>query len=234
MERKKALELKVGIFALIAIVILFIIIFSIGDVYLFIRPGYNIKAIFGFVSGLDVASPVRLAGVTVGEVKDLKVFYDEADHRTKVEALVWLKRDVNIRKDAEFYINTLGFLGEKYIEIISAGPEEVGFLSSGDTVMGRDPVPIEKLTMMGQAITAQLSEGLEALNEVIGDPETKAALKETLQNSAQFTRDLKELVADLKVHPWKLFREPRAEKVEEPETGKPSIKERRKIRRRLP
>ena len=232
MERRKALELKVGMFAFIAIVVLFIIIFSIGDIYLFIRPGYNIKATFGFVSGLDVASPVRLAGVTVGEIKDVKVFYDEADYKTKVEALVWLRRDVKIRKDAEIYINTLGFLGEKYIEIASEGSEEVGFLSSGDTVIGRDPIPIEKLAMMGQTITAQLSEGLEALNKVIGDPETKAALKETLVNAAQISRDLKELVADLKVHPWKLFRKPRAEKVEEVETGKPSIKERRKIRRR--
>lgn len=234
MEGKKALELKVGMFAFIAIIILFIIIFSIGDIYLFIRPGYNVKVIFGFVSGLDVASPVRLAGVTVGEVKDVKVFYDEADHKTKVEALVWLRRDVKIRKDAEIYINTLGFLGEKYIEIASEGSEEVGFLSSGDTVIGRNPIPIEKLTMMGQTITAQLSEGLEALNKVIGDPETKAALKETLVNSAQITRDLKELVADLKVHPWKLFQKPRAEKVKEVETGKPSMRERRKIRRRWP
>ncbi len=234
MEGKKALELKVGIFAFIAIIILFIIIFSIGDIYLFIRPGYNVKAIFGFVSGLDVASPVRLAGVTVGEIKDVKVFYDEADHKTKVEALVWLRRDVKIRKDAEIYINTLGFLGEKYIEIASEGSEEVGFLSSGDTVIGLNPIPIEKLTMMGQTIIAQLSEGLEALNKVIGDPETKAALKETLVNAAQISRDLKELVADLKVHPWKLFRKTPTKDVEEPETSRPSMMERRKMRRRFP
>ncbi len=232
MEGKKALELKVGIFAVIAIVVLFIIIFSIGDIYLFIRPGYNIKATFGFVSGLDVASPVRLAGVTVGEVKDVKVFYDEADHKTKVEALVWLRRDVKIRKDAEIYINTLGFLGEKYIEITSAGSEEVGFLSSGDTVIGCDPIPIEKLTMMGQTLIGQLNAGLEALNKVIGDPETKAAFKETILNAAQISRDLKGLAADLKAHPWKLFRKTPTKDVEEPETGKPSLKERIKIRRR--
>lgn len=212
MMQKKGLEWKVGLFVVIGLTMLFIIIFSIGDIYLLIKPGYNVKVIFGFVSGLGVASPVRLAGVTVGEVKDVRVYYDEAEGSSKVEVLVWLKKEAKIRKDAEFYINTLGFLGEKYIEVSSAGSGDVGFLSKGEVVAGHDPVPIEKMTMMGQTIMAQLTESLKSINKAIGDPETIAALKETLKNSAAFTGDLKVLIADLKDHPWKLFRKPSSDR----------------------
>ncbi len=232
-RRKRVLEWKVGIFVFIGIAILSIIIFSIGDIYLFVTPRYNIKVIFRFVGGLEVASPVRLSGVTVGEVRDVSVYYDDADQTSKVEVLVWLREDIKVRKDAELYINTLGYLGEKYIEIVSAGSGDVGFLGPGDRVIGYDPVSVEKLSMMTQTLTARLNESLEALSKVIGDPETKAALKETLKNSADFTRDLKELIADLKVHPWKLFREPKAKKTgaEEAEE-KTSMRERRKRRSR--
>lgn len=231
MERRRALEWKVGIFVFIGMVILSIIIFSIGDIYLFVRPGYTIKVIFGFVGGLEVASPVRLSGVTVGEVKGVGVYYDEADQTSKVEVLVWLRGGVKVRKDAEFYINTLGYLGEKYVEIASAGSEDAGFLVPGDSVIGQNPIPIEKLTMMTQTLTNRLNESLKALADLIGDPETKAALKETLKNSAEFTRDLKELIADLKAHPWKLFREPKAKKAKAGEAdARTPMRERRRTR----
>ena len=234
MERSRALEWKVGIFVFIGIAILSVIIFSIGDIYLFVRPGYTINVIFGFVGGLEVASPVRLSGVSVGEVKDVRVFYDESVQASKVKVLVWLRQDAKVRKDARFYISTLGYLGEKYIEIVSAGSEDVGFLGPGDSVIGWDPIPPEKLTMMTQTLTAQLNKSLEALAKVIGDPETKAALKETLKNSADFTRDLKELVADLKAHPWKLFQAPKAKRAEAGEAEVRTPMRERKRRRPWP
>ena len=58
----KNFELKVGIFVFIGIVMLFIIVFSIGKVYIF-QPGYHIRVLFNFAGGLGDAAPVRLAGV---------------------------------------------------------------------------------------------------------------------------------------------------------------------------
>ena len=48
MDGTKIFELKVGIFIMIGIAILFIIVFSIGDIN-FVRKGYHIKVDFGFV-----------------------------------------------------------------------------------------------------------------------------------------------------------------------------------------
>ena len=71
----KAFELKVGLFITAGILIFFIIVFSIGDVYL-VRKGYHINVVFGFANGITEAAPVRLAGVNVGQIDKIDIFYD--------------------------------------------------------------------------------------------------------------------------------------------------------------
>nr|HPN73237.1 MlaD family protein [Candidatus Omnitrophota bacterium] len=82
----------------------------------------------------------RLAGVNVGEVRDIKIFYDEALGRTRVLLTMKIERDVKVEKDAAFRINTLGLLGEQYAEITPGKSAE--FLSGGDLIEGRNPVNV--------------------------------------------------------------------------------------------
>src|SRR5947209_1255692 len=101
MSRESGLEIKVGSFILMAALVLTFFIISITDLSFFQR-GRHIQVVFGFVSGLREAAPVRLAGVEVGLVKKLQVFRDEADARkTKVRVNVWLNSDVTIPADSK-------------------------------------------------------------------------------------------------------------------------------------
>ncbi|MEA3328684.1 MAG: MlaD family protein [Candidatus Omnitrophota bacterium] len=222
---KKRLELKVGIFVSIAIILFTMVVFSINDINVFLKKGYEIKTIFGFVNGIEVAAPVRLAGVTVGEVKEVKRFYDRELAKDQVEVLIWLRSDVKIKRDAEIYINMLGMLGEKYIEIFSSGSEQAGLLKNGDEIIGYDPIPIERLARINE-------ENLVALHGLLTGSETKRSLKEILSNTKQITENLKEITdrinkgegtlgrlvnddrlyrnledfsKDIKAHPWKLL-----------------------------
>ena len=76
MFRDEKLEMKVGLFIGIGIFLMFFIVFSISDFYLW-KKGYDINVIFDFVNGITEDAPVRLAGVHVGEVKDINIYYDE-------------------------------------------------------------------------------------------------------------------------------------------------------------
>ena len=76
MSRDNGLELKVGLFVLMAALALTFFIISISDLSIF-EKGRHIQVVFGFASGLREAAPVRLAGVEVGLVKKLEVFMDE-------------------------------------------------------------------------------------------------------------------------------------------------------------
>ncbi len=96
MSRDNGLELKVGLFVLMALSALTFFIISISDLSIF-EKGRHIQVVFGFASGLREAAPVRLAGVEVGLVKKLQVFVDENDGRkTKVRVSVWIKDDIAI------------------------------------------------------------------------------------------------------------------------------------------
>ncbi|MFH1655472.1 MAG: MlaD family protein [Candidatus Omnitrophota bacterium] len=222
-----SLRLKVGAFVLIAIILLFVFVFLVGDFSVF-KPGNRIKAIFEFASGIKTASPVRLAGIDVGTVKDTKIFHDLKDNKTKVEVLLWINGDVKIPSDSRIWINTLGLLGEKYVEIIP-GQDTVSFIGDGDIIRGEDPVSIHEITRKAGDIALKIEDSLEDLNQIIDDPETKASLKEIVINLKEVTRkinegegtigkfvtddkiykDLEILVDDLKKNPWKLLHKPK-------------------------
>ncbi|MDD5060575.1 MAG: MlaD family protein, partial [Candidatus Omnitrophica bacterium] len=67
---KTKMELKVGVFVFIGMVILVIFLLSIGGFKTW-SSGYRIKVKFGFVNGIKMGAPVRFAGVDVGEVKKI-------------------------------------------------------------------------------------------------------------------------------------------------------------------
>lgn len=88
---KSKLELKVGIFVFIGLVILVTFVLLIGDIRTW-RAGYNINFKFGFINGVKVGAPIRFAGVDVGEVKDIKIIFNSAKQKTDVVILGWLKK----------------------------------------------------------------------------------------------------------------------------------------------
>lgn len=229
-------ELKVGIFIFIGIVILSVIVFSIGNFYT-IKKGYTVNVIFSFANGIGVGAPVRYAGVEVGEIQDIKVYFDEENDRPMVKLVAWASQDTWINEDSKATINTLGLLGEKYLEI-TAGSKETARLKDGDTLRGRDPVSTEELTRETKIILGKLDATLESLNNIVGDEQLREDLKDTVSNLNSLSielrefvstarngkgtvgrlmtddtlyRDIDELILDIKKHPWKLLYRPKGE-----------------------
>ena len=91
MFTRSSFELKVGIFIFIGIVILAVIVFSIGNFYT-LKRGYELNVLFSFANGISVGAPVRYAGVEVGEVQDIEVYFDEKENVPMVRLLVWCRR----------------------------------------------------------------------------------------------------------------------------------------------
>lgn len=197
----KAFELKVGIFIAIGILIFFIVVFSIGDVT-FIRSGYRIEVIFNFANGITESAPVRLAGVNIGQIDKIDLFFDPTEKKTKVKVFAWVNsNDIRIERDSMAVINTLGLLGEKYLEIFPGTTTE-DFLKSGDKIVGHDPVPTE---LIAEKINDLVDSTGVVMNRLKDGEGTvgKLLVEEKIYN------DLEAFVADLKKHPWKLLHKPR-------------------------
>jgi len=194
-------ELKVGIFIAVGILIFFIVVFSIGDVYI-VRKGYHINIIFNFANGITESAPVRVAGVNAGQIDKISLFFDEKDKKTKVKVLAWIN-DENIRleRDSVASINTLGLLGEKYLEIFP-GTKSDDILENNATIIGKDPTPTEELTEKAACIF----ESAEIVMRRLKDGE--GTIGKLLKDDSLYN-NLEEFVKDIKEHPWKLLHKPR-------------------------
>jgi phospholipid/cholesterol/gamma-HCH transport system substrate-binding protein len=208
--RPISFEIKVGIFVFLGILLMFVIVFSIGEFYI-LKPVYTIKVLFGFANGIAVGAPVRLAGVNVGEIEEIGVYYDKAAQRTRVFLLAKVKKEAMIERNAVCKINTLGLLGEKYLEI-SPGAKEAGFLEKGGVINGYDPVPMEEVTKTmkelsdtAKSVTESAKLILERLEKGHGTA-GKFLIEEDIYNDLKATaKNLKDLSEDIKRHPWKLL-----------------------------
>ncbi|MBU1852468.1 MAG: MCE family protein [Candidatus Omnitrophica bacterium] len=237
MFTRSSFELKVGIFIFIGIVILSVIIFSIGNFYS-IKRGYTLNILFSFANGISVGAPVRYAGVEVGEVQDIEVYFDEKEDKPMVRLLIWISQNTWINENARATINTLGLLGEKYLEIVP-GTKESRILKSRETLKGYDPISTEELTRETKQTIAKLDDMIESMNKVIGDEVVRASIKNTIYNIESLTAELRdfitvakegegtigrlmsddklynnidEMIMDIKKHPWKLLYRPRESK----------------------
>ena len=199
--KKAGLEFKVGIFVLTALAVLGGFVMKAGDFYM--RPGYTIRLMFDSVSGIDKSSPVKLAGVTVGEVKEVHVIRN-SEGQTQVELRCWINEGVYLEDDAEPRIGTMGLLGEKYIEVLpgTSGNKAIG---DGGTLEGRKSSNVDDILNSGQRLMGQMStvmdnanQALDHIKQVVGDPEFKAHVKGTFVNADRVAVNLVTTSEDLK------------------------------------
>ena len=76
-------------------------------------------ASFNDVSGISVGSNIKLAGVTVGKVLELKL--DEINYTA--EMVLGINRKIKIPNDSEIIITSEGLLGGNYVSISPGGSD---------------------------------------------------------------------------------------------------------------
>jgi len=199
-------ETKVGLFVLAGLVALAVVTILLGDIHL--EKRYEIKILFSDVSGLPEKAQVRRAGVVVGKVSDIKLVGDKA------QVVASIKKDVKIHKDAHARIVSFGILGTKYLEI-TGGSEKEPLLNDGDTIIGIEPVSIDRAVekvllgvgdlvekIKGIGKEEELGKSLRLIIDNIGDVSRKLNralgaegrdLKETIGNLQQLSANIREI-----------------------------------------
>lgn len=190
---KTRLEMTVGFFVILALIIFFIIVFFISGVY-FLREGFHVKAHFDYVAGLDKGAPVQMAGVRVGEVNGVSISYDPVSQKPVAICDLWLAAETQIREDSKLYIMGTFALAESHIEIFSSGDSEGRLLQDGDAIHGVSPVPMEKLTERGLAMADDFENMAKKLNEVLGDEKLQEALQTTILDMSELLRYMNTMI----------------------------------------
>jgi len=181
-------ELKIGIFLAVAISVLAAFIFVVGDLsVLFKKPGYLLYVSYDSAAGLEKRALVRMAGVKIGYVKDIRL------KQSKAEVLLSIDSGINVPRGSKATLASLGLLGEKHIEIMPS--EEAKFCLPGETIEGIPPVSFDQMGTLLLSIGDEFKEMTKALKDMLGGEESKANFQNSLQNMSALTTDLKEFFA---------------------------------------
>ncbi|MCX7918152.1 MAG: MCE family protein [bacterium] len=168
---KLSAETKVGILTIIAVGILVIGTLMIGK-FTWFGKTYTIKLYFDFVSGIERGAPVRLGGVKVGIVKDIRIV---PEHKPAIEVELRLAKTAQIHRDARAFIATMGLMGEKYVEIYAGSPGSP-LLADGDSINGQNPLQMEDILAASKQISEDLAKTIQAISEVVTKEETKHSI----------------------------------------------------------
>src|SRR5262245_23448004 len=124
-------ELKIGIVAAAAIALASLLVVSVGGTGGFFWQQYQLKTRFTNVQGLKKGAVVRVAGVEVGKVDDIKFVGPEVEVDLKVNK----EQRERIRTESRASIGSLSLLGEPVIDITPTTQgtplEDGAFIPSG-------------------------------------------------------------------------------------------------------
>jgi phospholipid/cholesterol/gamma-HCH transport system substrate-binding protein len=176
-NKTRGLEFKVGLLVLTAIGVAAALIFALGTFSF--ESGYTIEVDYNFSGNIKPGAPVKLAGIRVGKVEDVRLMDGKVDEKTGRRVLVrlkvWIEDRVQetIRQDAEFFVNTSGVLGEQYLEIVPGSDYERGPLGAGVVVRGIDPprtdLIVSRLFMVLDSLSKVLTEDRDYIRQLLRD-----------------------------------------------------------------
>ena len=164
-EVKKQLAwsaLKVGTVITVGLITLLVTVFFAGNIEHIFSPKEILKFDITDVGGLRRGAPVWFAGLEVGAVKSIDL---HPEYGTVVTVLI--DRDVlkYIRKDAHAVIQTMGLLGDKYVEL-SPGTPGAPQLRPGDMISGTTETSLQKVMATGATSLQKVNEVIEQLGSL--------------------------------------------------------------------
>jgi phospholipid/cholesterol/gamma-HCH transport system substrate-binding protein len=114
-------QLKVGLTVIVAAIVLGILIFLMSGTGGFFAKKIILRAYFDNAGGLLGGAPVRLEGVDIGNVSNIRVVSDPNRRLAPVEVTMKIttKYLANVRTDSLAMLSTAGVLGSTYVDIES-------------------------------------------------------------------------------------------------------------------
>ncbi len=158
-------EVRVGLLVVVAIgVLIFLILNASGDISPFSKK-INLRARFANADGLRRGSEVRLAGVRIGKVDDVRLLPPSDDPLAKVEAAFSIDSEIDdrpatelIRNDSTAKLGSPGILGNEKVISLTPGTAVGKPVRDGDLLLpGTEAGTMEALTTSGNELVQQLN-----------------------------------------------------------------------------
>ncbi len=160
----------VGAFVLGGLMLFAAGLFMIGDRRLLFAEQFEVTTTFTKVSGLEVGTKVRIAGLDAGEVLEIGLPpVPSAPFRVRMR----LREDLHhlVRTDSVSAVQSDGLVGSAFIQV-SPGTDAAPIVTPGQTIRGIDPIEFGDLIQEGRdtfrTVTTEVMELKEEVSEAVG------------------------------------------------------------------
>ncbi|MBI2524412.1 MAG: MCE family protein [Candidatus Rokubacteria bacterium] len=195
--RGYALQLRIGAFVVISLVVFLGIIYLLGAQARYFERKYDLVAEFIEVGGLIEGATVRLAGVQIGRVTRVALA-PQAGGKVRVTLTIARRFSDRIRKNSEARIVTQGLLGDKLVEITMGAPDSPA-LTPGEALQAREPVEMGRMVAEGTDTLAGIRKlvlSLQASLDRLGQAGTLEDLGATVKSTRRVAEQLEGLGRD--------------------------------------
>ena len=201
MQRRR--NMIVGGFVIVAFCAFLWMIFIFGELPVAVSRFRSFKVLVKFpdVTGVQQNTPVKYCGYQIGRVITVSApeKNDKPYHQVKVTIAIE-KRYRDIPRNIEVKLMKRG-LGSSYIEFCAPVEFNGSYLVDGDVLEGSAGISSEFFPVAVQKKLETLVDSLGLLashvNDIIGDPENRANLKQTLANVTSATEQATETLKSI-------------------------------------
>lgn len=206
--KQRQRNLIVGGFVIVAMFAFVYLLMKFRDLPLFVSKFQSFEILVNFpeVPGIQKDTPVNYCGVQIGRVRhvgDPQIVETDTGRKVhKVEVTISINNKfVDIPDDVDVVIMKRG-LGSSYIELNDKPEKEpTGFLRNEMVLAGHVSMASEFFPPEVQKKLENLVDSIAALahnmNEVIGDSDNQANIKQTLENVAAATAQARQTLASI-------------------------------------
>ncbi len=152
---------------------------------------YPLIAKFTTSAGMYTSAPVRLAGVKIGIVDEIYL-----EHRKAVVRMM-IENKYKLLEDARVVISTIGFIGEKYVEIVYKDEfktENPQYIPPGGEIQVVEPFNLESITAKFDKIYENTLKITDSINDIISDKDSKESLRASFINLKSISERLASLL----------------------------------------
>ena len=189
-------ELRVGVTVVFATIVLGVLILLMSGTTGLFSKKLTLIAYFDNAGGLRKGAPVQLQGVTIGNVKDIRIVAGRPLEPVLVIMRVGNKYAFNIRKDSTASLSTAGVLGETFVDIeskLAKGPPA----ENGDTLAAIGRSDIFDMVKAGQGTLQNMDTLLKRLDRIVYKVETGEGSVGKILNDPELYNRINTLVGQL-------------------------------------
>ena len=186
-------EFKVGLMALsamIAVVVMSLVVTSNQSGFGAYKEYHSTV---NDASGIFPKTPIKVAGINAGRIKEINLIGNRA------EITFEILEKVGVTKNSKLRIRSVGFLGDKYLDIFIANNDEV--MPSGSEIIAEEKAGIETLLKDASEVMQDVKILVGSIKESFvpegGQPVMKQIMddvQKTLENTKELTTNLNDMV----------------------------------------